>query len=160
MTYVWDTNIFIKAVRNPDFLANLNAQYDCFNPSNELLISAVTVGELYAFAQRNRWGSRRMANVAELLNFAIPVPVTDDRVIVQMYADIDTYSQSCHPTLRLPTSARKMGSPPPRARQVVGRRVRRARVRLNRYSSGGSGTTASPRRIIPPETMSARRPPR
>ena len=109
MTYVWDTNIFIKAVRNPDFLANLNAQYDCFNPSNELLISAVTVGELYAFAQRNRWGSRRMANVAELLNFAIPVPVTDDRIIVQMYADIDTYSQSCHPTLRLPTSARKMG---------------------------------------------------
>ena len=109
MTSVWDTNIFIKAVRNPQFLTDLNNQYDCFNPSNQLLISAVTVGELYAFAQRNRWGSKRVANMLALLKFAKPVPVTDNMTIVQMYADIDTYSQSHHPTLKLPISARKMG---------------------------------------------------
>ena len=109
MTYVWDTNIFIKSLRNPNFLSMINNQYDCFGSSNELLISAVTVGELYAFAQRNRWGKKRIGEMVEMIELATRIPVTDNMNMIQMYADIDTYSQSCHPTLRLPTSARKMG---------------------------------------------------
>ena len=109
MTYVWDTNIFIKSLRNPTFLTTINNQYDCFNPSNAFLISTVTVGELYAFAQRNRWGSRRMTEMEQMIKLAICIPVTDNRNFIQLYADIDNYSQSQHPTLRLPTSARKMG---------------------------------------------------
>ena len=109
MTYVWDTNIFIKSLRNPDFLLMINNQFDCFNPSNAFLISAVTVGELYAFALRSRWGSKRITEMSQMIKLAQPIPVTDDMDMVQMYADIDIYSQSKHPTLKLPTSARKMG---------------------------------------------------
>ena len=109
MTYVWDTNIFIKSLRNPTFFSMINNQYDCFGSSNELLVSAVTVGELYAFAQRNRWGKKRIADMVDMLAFAIRIPVTDNMNMIQMYADIDTYSQSHHPTLKLPISARKMG---------------------------------------------------
>ena len=109
MTYVWDTNIFIKAVRNPDFLTNLNNQYDFFNSDNEIFVSAVTVGELYSFALKNRWGNRRLTDMANLLNKTTSISVTNRLELVNMYANIDVYSQSKHPTLRLPTSARKMG---------------------------------------------------
>ena len=109
MTYVWDTNIFIKSLRNAVFFSNINNQYDCFGNSNELLISAVTVGELYAFALRNRWGSKRLVAMENLLKATKSFPVTDDADMIALYADIDVYSQSNHPTLKLPTSARKMG---------------------------------------------------
>ncbi len=109
MTYVWDTNIIIQALRNPAFLTIINNQYDCFNPLNKLLISAVTIGELDAFALRNRWGTRRMLEMEQIIEFTNPIPVTDAPSLINMYSEIDVYSQSKHPTLHLPTSARKMG---------------------------------------------------
>ena len=109
MTYVWDTNIFIKSVRSSDFLNMINIQYDCFNPSNQIYVSTVTVGELYSFALKNRWGSKRLVAMENLLKATKSFPVTDDSDMIALYADIDVYSQSNHPTLRLPTSARKMG---------------------------------------------------
>jgi tRNA(fMet)-specific endonuclease VapC len=110
MTYVWDTNIFIKIVRNPEFLSVLNNRYDCFNASNEIYISAVTVGELHAFALRNGWGKKRIAYMKTILNMVKSISVAADNFdLIQMYSEIDVYSQSKHPTLRLPTSARKMG---------------------------------------------------
>jgi tRNA(fMet)-specific endonuclease VapC len=108
MTYIWDTNIFIHSLRKPAFLSTLNNQYDCFGSSNELLVSTVTIGELRSFTLRNRWGRRLKANLADLLKHATPIPITDEEDLIQTYADIDVYSQSHHPTLRLPTSARKM----------------------------------------------------
>ena len=109
MTYVWDTNIFIKAVRNPKFLTDLNDQYSFFNQTNEVFVSAVTVGELHSFALKNRWGSKRLADMTNLLEKTTSIPVTNKPELINMYADIDVYSQSQHPTLKLPTSARKMG---------------------------------------------------
>jgi tRNA(fMet)-specific endonuclease VapC len=109
MTYVWDTNIIIKAVRNPAFLTAINNQYDCFNPINKLIISVVTVGELNSFALRNHWGNRRKIEMERIIGLTKPVPVTEDPELIQMYSEIDVYSQSHHPTLQLPTSARKMG---------------------------------------------------
>jgi tRNA(fMet)-specific endonuclease VapC len=47
--------------------------------------------------------------MANILKLATPVPITYDPALIKMYAEIDVYSQSQHPTLRLPTSARKMG---------------------------------------------------
>lgn len=108
MTYVWDTNIFIQAVRNPEFLTIINSQYDCFNPSNEIYISSVTVGELNAFALRNGWGKKRLAYMRTILKKAKSISVTDDHDLINMYSQIDVYSQSKHPTLKLPISARKM----------------------------------------------------
>lgn len=109
MTYVWDTNIFIKSLRNPIFFSTITSQYDSFNPENKLFISSVTIGELHAFSLRNRWGNRRIAEMEQMINLAIPIHITDAPFLIKMYAEIDVYSQSQHPTLRLPTSARKMG---------------------------------------------------
>jgi tRNA(fMet)-specific endonuclease VapC len=109
MTYVWDTNIIILSSRNSQFLENLDSQYDFFNNANTLYISAVTIGEVHAFTLRNRWGNKRMAEVNKILSMVKPISVTDNPALIQMYAEIDVYSQSHHPILKLPTSARKMG---------------------------------------------------
>jgi tRNA(fMet)-specific endonuclease VapC len=109
MTYVWDTNIIILASRDPQFLKNLDSQFDFFNRLNTIYISVVTIGEIHAFALRNRWGSKRLLEMANILKLATPVSITDDPALIKMYAEIDVYSQSQHPVLRLPTSARKMG---------------------------------------------------
>jgi tRNA(fMet)-specific endonuclease VapC len=109
MTYVWDTNIIILASRDPQFLKNLDSQFDFFNRLNTIYISVVTIGEIHAFALRNRWGSKRLLEMANILKLATPVSITYDPALIKMYAEIDVYSQSQHPVLRLPTSARKMG---------------------------------------------------
>ena len=109
MTYIWDTNILLNIVRDETFLEKLNAKYDFFNPLNDLFTSAVTIGEIHAIALRNRWGDKRMANLARKLKLVKTISVTDDPALIKMYAEIDVYSQSHHPILKLPTPARKMG---------------------------------------------------
>jgi tRNA(fMet)-specific endonuclease VapC len=109
MTYIWDTNILVYAVRDTQFLETLYDRYDLSNPLNKSYISAVTLGEIRAIAFRNRWGQKKTADLERLLPQLGVIGVTDDNALIKMYAEIDVYSQSQHPTLRLPTSARKMG---------------------------------------------------
>ena len=50
-----------------------------------------------------------MANLEQKLKLAICIPVTDNPKLIKMYSEIDAYSQSYHPSLKLPISARNMG---------------------------------------------------
>jgi tRNA(fMet)-specific endonuclease VapC len=109
MTYIWDTNILIHIVKNPLFSQTFTQQYDLSNPLNKSCISAVTVGEVHAFAFRNRWGHTKMRDLVQLLQTLEVVDITNDPSLIQMYAEIDAYSQSQHPVLKLPHSARRMG---------------------------------------------------
>ena len=108
MTYIWDTNILVYGTRNPLFLRRLSHQYDFSNLLNKSLISAVTVGEIHSFAFRNQWGQKKMQDLEILLQNLTVIPITDDSNLIRMYTEIDVYSQSKHPTLTLPTTARKM----------------------------------------------------
>jgi tRNA(fMet)-specific endonuclease VapC len=109
MTYFWDTNIILHTIRNEDFFDALNKKYQFSHPLNKICISSVTVGEVHAFALRNRWGQNKISSLQAILQTLEVVSVTDDAALIKMYAEIDVYSQSKHPTLTLPTSARKMG---------------------------------------------------
>lgn len=109
MTYFWDTNIILHIIRNAEFFDALDKKYQFSHPLNKIYISSVTIGEVHAFALRNRWGQSKMSRLLHLLQTLEVISVTDDAALIKMYAEIDVYSQSKHPTLRLPTSARKMG---------------------------------------------------
>jgi tRNA(fMet)-specific endonuclease VapC len=109
MTYFWDTNIILHIIRNEDFFRALDKKYQFHHPLNRICISSVTVGEVHAFALRNRWRQSKMSSLLNLLQTLEVFSVTDDAALIKMYAEIDVYSQSKHPTLTLPTSARKMG---------------------------------------------------
>jgi predicted nucleic acid-binding protein len=105
MTYIWDTNILLYILRIPNFFEILNQKYDFSNPQNKVYISAVSVGEIHAIAFRNRWGIKRKTELVELLKAISTISVTDDETLIEMYAEIDVYSQSQHPSLKLPISA-------------------------------------------------------
>jgi predicted nucleic acid-binding protein len=109
MTYIWDTNILLHALRKPDFLRQLNQKYNFDDNTNEVYISAVSVGEIHSIALRNRWGDARMKALNELLQTLEALPITDHPFLIGLYAEIDVFSQSHHPTLPLMTTARKMG---------------------------------------------------
>ena len=109
MTYVWDTNILLNIVRDTSFLEKLDEKYHFSDPNNRTFVSIVSIGEIHSIALRNRWGEKRMANLEQKLKLAICIPVTDNPKLIKMYSEIDAYSQSYHPSLKLPISARNMG---------------------------------------------------
>jgi tRNA(fMet)-specific endonuclease VapC len=109
MTYIWDTNILLYSLRKPEFLNDIKLRYALDDLLSAVSISAVTVGEIHAISLRNRWGQKRRTALAELLALLKKVSVTDDDFLIQMYSEIDVYSQGHHPSLRMTGSARKMG---------------------------------------------------
>ncbi len=94
MTYIWDTNILLNAVRDDYFLDKLSEKYEFSNPLNQIFASIVTIGEIHAIALRNRWGEKRMANLAQKLKLVKTISIEDDPALIKMYAEIDVYSQS------------------------------------------------------------------
>jgi tRNA(fMet)-specific endonuclease VapC len=109
MRYVLDTNILIHAIRKSVIFEQINQKYALFNGKHELLISAVSIGELESFALQNQWGQKRMNDMATLLMELKPISVSVNRPLIRTYAEIDAFSQGKHPTLTLPNSARNMG---------------------------------------------------
>ena len=108
MTYIWDTNILLEVLKKPQFLEILDKKYSFSSPQNKIYISAVSVGEIHAIAFRNGWGIKRKTELVEFLKAIKTFPVTDDEALIEMYKEIDAYSYGKHPSLKLPTSARKM----------------------------------------------------
>ncbi|MEY4903500.1 MAG: hypothetical protein RLZZ292_1315 [Bacteroidota bacterium] len=109
MTYVLDTNILLHILRKSDFFNKLNLKYNFFHPSNNVYVSIVSVGEIYSLAFRNRWGDTRRQELAHWLQRFQTIPLYEEVAFIDVYAEIDNFSQNHHPTLKLPTSARKMG---------------------------------------------------
>ena len=108
MVYILDSNILVHAVRESNLFLALDERLRLTNSLNQNIISSVTIGELYSLAVRNRWGLRKKDRLEMLLNEFNVFPISDHRSLHERYADIDAFSQSSHPTLRLRGSARKM----------------------------------------------------
>lgn len=109
MIYTLDTNILIHAIRETPLFNNINKKYEFFKAGNQTIISAVSVGELRSFALQNDWGTRRIKAVHTLLSALHTVPVTTNPIFIEAYAEIDSFSQGKHPSLKLNDSARNMG---------------------------------------------------
>lgn len=106
MKYILDTNIFISLIRNEDFSDNFDRKY---RKRNDIwFTSTVVEGELNSFALQRNWGQKRILEIKKLLDKVIISPIKTKKII-DLYAEIDAYSQGKHPTLRLPKSARNMG---------------------------------------------------
>jgi tRNA(fMet)-specific endonuclease VapC len=109
MTYTLDTNILIHAIRETPLFTTINQKYGLIGAGNQIIVSAVSVGELHSFAMQNRWGAHRMKAIDTLINEFQTVPITTNPFFIKTYAEIDAFSQGKHPTLALSDSARNMG---------------------------------------------------
>ena len=72
------------------------------------LISIVSIGEIRSIAKRNYWGNRKIKLLEDILNTLIVVDINSEDVI-EMYAELDAYSQGKLKENPLPMTARNMG---------------------------------------------------
>jgi len=107
MRYLLDTNILLVYLRANSKSAEIDRQFDPLGASNIPVISVVSIGEIRSLAIRNRWGKRRMQELDELLRQLVVADIYVEEVI-QLYAEIDAFSQGLLPGKPLGTSARNM----------------------------------------------------
>jgi tRNA(fMet)-specific endonuclease VapC len=110
MIYVLDTNILLNMIRGTSHISAPLALLDLKHPNHRVVISIVTMGEMLSIAQQNRWGISKIEHLELLFKTFRPIPI-DKRVLIDTYAEIDTFSKGKHLVKSLPTgtTARKMG---------------------------------------------------
>jgi predicted nucleic acid-binding protein len=110
MVYILDTNILLQILRGDSRVTPQLTPFNLYHPDTYALISIVTIAELLSIAQQNNWGSSKMRQLETLIKAFKAVPI-DKRVLLDLYAAIDTFSKGKHSTKMLPsdTTARKMG---------------------------------------------------
>jgi len=110
MFYLIDTNIVVHYVRQSETYKDVRAKLDASDNEVNLVLSEVSIGEIYSLAKRNKWGTKKMQRLNSFLSALTVFPISYPD-IYEAYADIDAYSQSHHPTLSLPQgmTARNMG---------------------------------------------------
>lgn len=109
MRLVLDTNVLLYYIRDNVTAEFLERSYGLLgDPTNEPIISIVTVAEIQVLAYRNRWGKDKIATLDRLLK---RLPIIDVRYqnLVDAYIDIELYSLNIHPARKREGSAIKMG---------------------------------------------------
>lgn len=108
MVYLLDTNIVILYLRSHAISRKIDEMYNPLGQENTALISVVSVGELRALGLMNGWGKARMKRLESLLSELLITDINIEK-IVEMYAEIDAYSQNRLPTKSLNNTPRNMG---------------------------------------------------
>ncbi|MEZ4688291.1 MAG: PIN domain-containing protein [Bacteroidia bacterium] len=108
MAYLLDTNILVVYVRGNRQAQNLESELRLLRGEHDVVISAVSVGEIKSLAIRNGWGKNKIDKLVNLLNRFLIADVNVEE-IMDRYAEIDAFSQSKHPTKMGSFTARNMG---------------------------------------------------
>ncbi len=108
MYTILDTNILVHTLRNTTLYKEVIMDYDPWVLGEKVIISSVTVGELYSLAKRNNWGKARINQMNDILSKIQIYPVSGDD-LYESYAEIDTFSQGKLDYLPLGRSAINMG---------------------------------------------------
>jgi tRNA(fMet)-specific endonuclease VapC len=85
-----DTSIVIHLARGGVAAERLESRFGFRSRSLTPWVSAVTVGELLAFAERNGWGGRKRESLEQLISNLIVIDIRKPNVL-QTYATLDTH---------------------------------------------------------------------
>lgn len=109
--FILDTNILMAYFKANNRLYTKVSEENKLNDDDALImISAITKGEIQSLAMQNKWGERKLETLNKLLNLLITVDVSgNNHVLLNAYAEIDSYSLKRHPTKRYTGSAKPMG---------------------------------------------------
>ncbi len=100
--FVLDTNIVLHYLRASQLSKKIEAQLSLLDPTNILMISSVTLGELEGFMQRNEWGQAKTQRMKALINRFIVIDVSAaDADLMKAYATIWNYSKNALPSDKL-----------------------------------------------------------
>ena len=108
MHFLFDTNILLYYIRENATASVIDSTYNPFGDGNMPILSVVSVGEIKSIALRNHWGKKKIAKLKELMSLFVITDINADDIL-DMYAEIDTYSQNKLTNKPLNTTARNMG---------------------------------------------------
>lgn len=108
MRYTLDTNVLLFYVRDKITRRFIDEKFGPFSDENESIISIVSVGEIYSLAAKNKWGETKLKVVEKLIDDLVVVEVRY-KDLINMYVDIDTFSNKSNPKRMVKGSAVKMG---------------------------------------------------
>ena len=93
--FILDTNFIFIQLRENARLQHTVDEYRMDDDDAVLLVSVVTIAELYALAERNKWGEKRLATLQAFLQrlYSIDIQRTN-QALLEAYAYIDARSQS------------------------------------------------------------------
>ena len=97
--------IYLRASQSKEFIEQ---NYNPLGSGNNPIISVVTVGEIKSIAKRNYWGTQKLEIVEKLMRKFIITDINYEDII-EMYAEIDTFSQGKLKENPLKMSSRNMG---------------------------------------------------
>lgn len=107
--YIMDTGIVLGYLRGAPYAESLESEFHI--SQSIIIISIVSVGELYSMAFRLGWGREKIGKLADIISAFPPLGISDPN-IVEKYGEIAAYNQGKHPTKLLPqgTSSRQMSN--------------------------------------------------
>lgn len=89
--YILDTNIILAHLRQNDLGRYIDATYGLLAPIQPLHVAIVTVGELYALANKFNWGPTKLIALDALIADFDVSNINDQQILVD-YGDIDGWS--------------------------------------------------------------------
>ena len=108
MHFLFDTNILLFYIRENNTASVIDSTYNPFGDGNTPILSIVSVGEIKSIALRNGWGKKKLAKLKELMSLFVITDINADDVL-DMYAEIDAFSQNKLKHKPLNMTARNMG---------------------------------------------------
>lgn len=100
-TFIIDTNILVGIIRGSEYASYVIKKFDLFNPENICVISIVSHAEINSFALKRNWGKEKVKVMNDLLN-KIPYVKIDSYILINAFAEIDSYNLGKHPHKKLP----------------------------------------------------------
>ena len=108
MHFLFDTNILLFYIRENATASVIDSTYNPFGDGNTPILSVVSVGEIKSIALRNGWGKKKLDKLKELMSLFVITDINADDVL-DMYAEIDAFSQNKLKNKSLTMTARNMG---------------------------------------------------
>ena len=108
MHFLFDTNILLFYIRENATASVIDSTYNPFGDGNTPILSVVSVGEIKSIALRNGWGKKKLDKLKELMSLFVITDINADDVL-DMYAEIDAFSQNKLKNKPLTMTARNMG---------------------------------------------------
>ena len=108
MNYFLDTNLLLVYIRNNLLAKRIEQDLKLFDGKQNLITSVVSVGELRSIAKQNKWGSRRIQEMEDVLSDFLVADINSEDVL-ERYAEIDAFSQGKLAGTKSEFSSRNMG---------------------------------------------------
>ncbi|MEL7160796.1 MAG: PIN domain-containing protein [Bacteroidota bacterium] len=108
MNYVFDTNIILVYLKDPETKQFIEQHYGPFDEGNTAILSAVSIGEIKAIGRKNGWGEKRLRIVKGIMGKLVTVGIRFEDLF-DAYAEIDAFSQGRIPDRKANFTARNMG---------------------------------------------------